>query len=217
VQSNGICSKNCLTLQTAPVVWLDTQEDYFPGAISSQLQNTQPEVNFQPLTGGPSPLTLDNLSDLNALGGSNVSLSSKDDFTTYPSWLNGTRPDSTGKVAGDPSAAIIVNDYGNGTVYAFYMYFYPFNYGNIVFGSPAGNHVGDWEHNAIQFLNGVPQSVWYSQHADGEAFTYSAVEKQGVRPVSYSARGSHANYAITGVRISISYATRKKRGVLTAL
>ena len=179
---------------------MDTAETFFPGPISSQLLHTQPEVNFTVVKGAPSPLTLDNLADLNSLGGTGVTLSSTDDFTKYPSWLNGTKPDSTGKVAGDPSAAIIVRDLGNGTVYAFYMYFYNFNEGNVVFGTAAGNHVGDWEHNAIQFLNGVPQSVWFSQHSDGEAFTYSVVEKQGLRPVSYSARGSHANYAITGVR-----------------
>lgn len=39
----------------------------------------------------------------------------------------------------------------------------------------------DWEHNAIRFNNGVPQSVWYSQHSNGMAYTYSAVEKQGLR------------------------------------
>ena len=186
-------------LDYAPVVWLDTSETFFPGAISSQLTNTQPEVNSTVVSGAPNPLTLDNLADLNALGGTNVALSSKDDFTKYPPWLNGTKPDSTGEVAGDPSAAIIVNDYGNGTVYAFYMYFYPFNEGNTIFGTPAGNHVGDWEHNAILFNNGVPQSVWYSQHSDGEAFTYDAVQKQGQRVVGYSARGTHANYAISGV------------------
>ncbi|KAI4141134.1 MAG: hypothetical protein LQ340_007718, partial [Diploschistes diacapsis] len=182
----------------APLVWLDASESYFPGPISSQLLNTQPEVNFTAVSGAPSPLTLSNLNSLNSLGGSNVSLSSTNDFTKYPAWLNGTKPDSSGKVAGDPSAAIIVNDYGNGTVYAFYMYFYNFNEGNIVFGTPAGNHAGDWEHNAILFENGVPQSVWFSQHANGEAFTYSCVEKQGQRVVGYSARGTHANYAIAG-------------------
>jgi hypothetical protein len=42
--------------------------------------------------------------------------------------------------------------------------------------------------------------MWYSQHANGQAFRYSAVEKDsnGVRPVVYVAKGSHANYAITG-------------------
>ena len=186
-------------LDYAPVVWLDENETFFPGAISSQLVNTKPEVNFTAVSGAPSPLTLDNLADLNADGGSSVALSSIDDFTKYPAWLNGTKPASSGKVSGDPSAAIIVNDYGNGTVYAFYMYFYPFNYGNVVFGSPAGNHVGDWEHNAILFENGEPQSVWFSQHSGGEAFTYACVEKQGQRVVGYSAFGSHANYAISGV------------------
>lgn len=187
-------------LSYAPLVWLADNESYFPAPIDSQLTNTQPEVNFTVVSNAPNPLTLSNLNSLNADGGSSVALSSKDDFTKYPPWLNGTKPDSTGKVAGDPSSAIIVSDRGNGTVYAFYMYFYAFNFGNIVFGSPAGNHVGDWEHNAILFQDGEPQSVWFSQHSDGEAFTYSAVQKQGQRVVDYSATGSHANYAIPGVR-----------------
>lgn len=50
----------------------------------------------------------------------------------------------------------------------------------------------------VRFQNGKPTAVWFSQHAFGEAFTYDAVEKQGLRPVAYSANGSHANYAIKG-------------------
>ncbi len=50
----------------------------------------------------------------------------------------------------------------------------------------------------VRFANGTPTAMWFSQHAFGEAFTYDAVEKQGLRPVAYSANGSHANYAITG-------------------
>ena len=179
----------------APLVYLDTAETYNPGPISSQLLYTAPSVQ-----GSPNPLTLDNLSQLNSLGGSSVSLNSKDDFTTYPSWLNGVAPDSTGKVGGDPSSAIIVNDYQNGTVYAFYMYFYNFNLGDKpwILGYYAGNHVGDWEHNAIKFTNGQPESIWYSQHSSGEAFTYDATQKIGLRPVAYSAKGTHANYAQPG-------------------
>ena len=45
-----------------------------------------------------------------------------------------------------------------------------------------------------------PEAIWYSQHANGQAFRYSAVEKDtdGIRPVAYVAKGSHANYAISG-------------------
>ncbi|KAK5679348.1 hypothetical protein LTS10_008163 [Elasticomyces elasticus] len=41
----------------------------------------------------------------------------------------------------------------------------------------------------IRFQDGKPQAIWYSQHANGEAFKYSVVE---------NANGSHANYAIKG-------------------
>jgi hypothetical protein len=51
----------------------------------------------------------------------------------------------------------------------------------------------------VRFINGQPQSIWYSQHANGQAFTYRTVEKtQDGRPIAYSSKGSHANYAIGG-------------------
>lgn len=43
----------------------------------------------------------------------------------------------------------------------------------------------------VRFLNGVPQAVFFSQHSDGQAYTYSATEKLGLRPVNYVAQGSH--------------------------
>ena len=143
-------------------------------------------------------MTLSNLDALNPLGGTNVYLTSVDDITKNPAWLRGVEPDSTGKTNSATSCAIVVNDHGSGEVDVFYMYFYAYNRGNVVLGQEIGDHVGDWEHNMIRFSNGVPQAIWYSQHNNGEAFTYSCVEKQGQRPVSYSANGSHANYAITG-------------------
>ena len=50
----------------------------------------------------------------------------------------------------------------------------------------------------VRFTNGAPQAIWYSQHANGQAFTYDAVEKSGERPIAYSAKGTHANYAMGG-------------------
>ena len=180
------------------MVWLYSTDTYLPSDIGAQLVHTKPEDNFTVVANALNPLTLDNLDSLNGLGGTNVYLTSVDDITQDPAWLKGVAPDSTGKTDGAVSCAIIVNDHGSGLVDVFYMYFYAYNRGNVVLGQEVGDHVGDWEHNMIRFQNGVPSEVWYSQHANGEAFEYSCLEKQGVRPVAYSANGSHANYAITG-------------------
>ena len=169
--------------------------------MQAQVSNTHPNINLTAITNPPSPLTLENLGDLNAYGknGMNVFLTSNIDVTTAPKWLNGVVPDSTGRTNHAISCAIIINDHGSGFVDVFYMYFYAYNLGNTVLYRELGDHIGDWEHNMIRFQDGKPQAIWYSQHGNGEAFTYTAVEKKGVRPVTYSAEGSHANYAIVGV------------------
>ena len=141
---------------------------------------------------------MNNLDVLNNLGGTKVYLTSVDDITTKPAWLNGVKPDGSGKTNGAVSSAVIVNDHGSGNVDAFYMYFYAYNYGPPVLGQDVDDHVGDWEHTMVRFFNGKPQAVWFSQHEYGEAFSYNAVEKRGQRPVAYSANGSHANYATPG-------------------
>ncbi|KAL8892898.1 MAG: hypothetical protein Q9215_000262 [Flavoplaca cf. flavocitrina] len=185
-------------LSYAPKVWIHSEDLYFPSDIGAQLVNTKPEVDFNVVNGAPDPLTLDNLASLNGLGGSNVYLTSVDDVETNPAWLKGVKPDGNGKTNGATSSAVIVNDRGSGNVDAYYMYFYAYNPGPTVFGQEVGKHVGDWEHNMIRFKNGVPQAIWYSQHSYGQAFTYAATEKQGQRPVAYSAKHTHANYATTG-------------------
>lgn len=88
------------------------------------------------------------------------------------------------------------------------MYFYAFDYGGTILTTPLdipflaanlGDHVGDWEHNMVRFVDGQPTQVWFSQHANGEAFEYSGLEKNAAgRPYNYVANGSHANYAIAG-------------------
>lgn len=69
-------------------------------------------------------------------------LTSNEDVTTHPAWLNGVKPDGTGKSGDAVSCAIITNDRGNGELDAFYMYFYAYNWGGIVLGSLVDDHVG---------------------------------------------------------------------------
>ena len=131
-------------MYVAPIVWLESEDKYFPSDIATQLIHTKPEINFAPINGGPSPLTLDNLDQLNANNGANVYLTSVDDITTNPLWLTGVKPDGSGKTNGATSCAVIVNDHGNGLVDAFYMYFYAYNWGGRVLGQDVDDHVGDW-------------------------------------------------------------------------
>ena len=98
----------------------------------------------------------------------------------------------------DAPAVLVVVDKGHGIVDAFWFFFYSFNLGNVVFNVRFGNHVGDWEHTAIRFHNGVPKAVFFSEHNFGSAYSYGAVEKIGKRPIIYSATGTHAMYATAG-------------------
>ncbi|KAJ8610880.1 hypothetical protein MRB53_038268 [Persea americana] len=50
----------------------------------------------------------------------------------------------------------------------------------------------------IRFINGTPSYVWLSEHANGEAFTWAALPKNGIRVITYSANGTHANWATLG-------------------
>lgn len=141
------------------------------------LANTSPKENFDPIEFSPNLSTLSHLNEK----GPNVFLTSKDDVATDPAWLRGTQPDGQGATPGAITAAIIVHDRGNDELDAFYMYFYSYNRGNSVFGQELGSHVGDWEHNMIRFRKGQPMAVWFSQHSRGQAFTYSCLEKEGIR------------------------------------
>ncbi|KAL4757436.1 uncharacterized protein BDW70DRAFT_153354 [Aspergillus foveolatus] len=183
----------------APLVWLHSEDRYKPSGIAEHLDHVLPKVNYEPIEGAPSPLTLDNLDQLNALGNESVYLTSQEgiDANPQPGWFYGAEFDENGQ-ASDVSSIIVVNDHGDGEVDAFYFYFYSYNQGNTVLGMEFGNHVGDWEHNMIRFQDGAPQAIWYSQHSGGQAFTYDATEKQGKRPVAYSGNGTHAVYSTPG-------------------
>lgn len=181
----------------APLVWLDPGEEFFPTDLTSFLNNVHPTLKGANIGDAPSPLSLDNLSQLNK-NGPNVALSTNDDFTTGPQWIRGNLPDSNGNAGDTFSCAIVVRDRGGGAVDAFYFYFFGYNRGNTVLFNELGDHVGDWEHTMVRFQNGIPQTAWLSAHEAGGAFRYSALEKQGNRAAVYSARGSHAIYATSG-------------------
>lgn len=202
----------------APIVYLYSEDPWKPSDITSQLNNTEPRVDLNIVS--DQPMTLDNLSFLNGLGGDNVYLTSKVKpyANPVPGYLLGVLPNGEGKTEGAVSSTIVVNDHGDGTVDAFYFYFYAFDRGAL----SIGNHVGDWEHSMIRFVNKTPSALWYSQHSAGQAFKYSAVQKYedgagnlrvrvddwqrferhsrltSRQPIVYSANGSHANYATTG-------------------
>ncbi|KAK0661320.1 Vacuolar protein sorting-associated protein 62 [Lasiodiplodia hormozganensis] len=184
-------------LDYAPLSYIHHEDVYFPSDLQAQIDNTQPEVDFNVIADAESPLNLNNLDSLNSFG-KEVYLTSKDDITQSPPWLGGVKPDCNGKTDNAITAAVIVNDKGNGTVDAFYMYFYAYNWGGVVLDLQVGNHVGDWEHNMVRFEDGEPKWVWYSQHSNGQNFAYDILHKSGDRPINYVANGTHANYAIPG-------------------
>lgn len=184
----------------APMVYLDKDEIYNPSDIGEQITHTTPRINYEALENLSSPLNEYNIDTLNAYGksGRNVYLTSKVDITADPPYLFGVPPNTHFQTPNSATATIIITSHSPSVMDAYYFYFYAYNQGNTVLKHELGNHVGDWEHNMIRFIDGVPQAIWYSQHASGEVFTYRCVEKIGSRPVTYSARGSHANYAVEG-------------------
>jgi len=161
----------------APMVYLHSQDLYLPSDIGNQLTNTEPRANFTPIPNGPNPLTLENLADLNNLGGKDVYLTSNVRPNERPEYFRGVLPNSDGETENAVTATIIVNDHGHETVDVFYFYFYAFDFGGHYFGQDIGDHIGDWEHNMIRFVDGKPSKVWFSQHSGGQAFKYDVLDK----------------------------------------
>ncbi|THW17918.1 hypothetical protein D6D24_03664 [Aureobasidium pullulans] len=180
-------------LTYAPYTYLQSGEGWFPSDIATHVKHMSVENDFKNVSTSVTLQTLNNFD-------SSTYLTSYDNVENNPAWLTSTygKPDSKGYSAA-PATIIAVEK--NGFVDVFYFYFYSYNHGSLVLGSRVDNHVGDWEHSMIRFSTaGVPQNVYYSAHSSGTAYTYSAVQKVGVRPVVYSAAGSHANYATAGTQ-----------------
>ncbi|PNS21673.1 hypothetical protein CAC42_1527 [Sphaceloma murrayae] len=190
----------------APYVHLYSGEQFWPCDIADHLIHTTPHLNYTPMS-ALSNLTVNNLSALNSYGFYTY-LQSDDNVESRPTWLAGTQnipsdpssPSSNATYPGGRSTApaiLLTIRKPNNILDAFWFYFYSYNLGNKV-GLRFGNHVGDWEHTLIRFQNGKPSHVFLSEHNFGEAYAWSAMEKLGDRPVTFSATGSHAMYATPG-------------------
>ncbi|KAG8532474.1 uncharacterized protein KY384_002351 [Bacidia gigantensis] len=210
----------------APFVHLFSDEEYWPTDMSDHIPHTHPAIGYDPITNSNPILNISNLNLLNQYEhGRHVFLTSNDDVEDHPPWIkgeqniptkftyppkhsrnlkdynkpktNGSKPTHGGY---SPAPAILITvPKGNNTLDAFWFFFYSFNRGNSVFNIRFGNHVGDWEHTLIRFQHGRPAAVFFSEHNFGSAYSYHAVEKIGKRPVLYSAVGTHAMYATSGL------------------
>ena len=99
-----------------------------PSDMQAQLDNTVPKLNYSTIDNVESPLTLANLDSLNDMGDTDVYLTSNEGInaTVEPEWFKGVVPNGDGETEDAVSSAIIVNDHGDGTVDAFYFYFYAY-------------------------------------------------------------------------------------------
>lgn len=212
-------------LKHAPLVHLHWDEHFWPADLAKFLKHVHPTINGSRVD-NETTYNLDNLDDLNKLKSktTEVTLASEVDVETRPEWLfahygrpfandsetspddhdhdeHGGKPDASGR--SQSPAVLIVADKGNGTVDAFWFFFYAYNLGQTVLGARYGNHVGDWEHCMVRFQDGKPTGVFLSEHEGGLAYEYDALTKKtsskgDERPVVYSAVGSHAMYATPG-------------------
>ena len=97
-----------------------------PSDIGQQLVHTTPQVDWKPIQGAPSPLSLDNIDRLNDLGNTSVFLTSIEgiDADPQPTWFRGVTPDENGQTKDAVASTIIVREHGEGVLDAFYLYFY---------------------------------------------------------------------------------------------
>lgn len=211
-------------IDNCPLVHLYSEERYWPSDIAEYVTHFDiNDAQGNNVTDPLEALTLYNLRQYyyytlangthTNISSDDTFLTSRDDFDIDPKWLLGSRPEyGTGHIKNGP-AVLVVMDKGNGWVDAFWFYFYPFNLGPYIMGyGPWGNHIGDWEHSLVRFYQGEPKYIWMSAHGGGSAYRFEAVEKfkklrrrNGKltpeivqRPIIFSARGTHANYASAG-------------------
>jgi len=121
---------------SAPIFHLHTNNRYRPSSIAEFLDHTRPQIERKDNDFLTTKVTLDDLDRLKHLGtkgGADVYLTSFDDVTRQPQWLEGTTSmtpkGGTGK---DLTGVTIVVNKGGGVVDVFYFCFFAFNWGGVV-------------------------------------------------------------------------------------
>ena len=181
-------------LQFAPRVWLHSQENFLPSTTEYFLENV---VEYEGHLTTRQPLGCEDC--------------------TNPPFLKGLNP----TVQHVPVYAQIIPRTVQGAptniTDVIYWTFYNYNLGKwVCVGAYAevggyrvcvapsyilgfyhlGNHVGDWEHLTVRFVDGRPIAVTMSQHGKAPVFAYGGKTLPMVdqRPEAYSALGSHGLY-----------------------
>jgi hypothetical protein len=176
----------------APNVYMHSNEEFMPSDAEYHLSNTTVQNNYM----------------VTAL---NCAI-----CTNHP-FLYGKNPSTTTvpmyaviHTKNSPAQTTDGIDSGDKVVDIIYWMFYPYNRGKYV--DPIlwdktwyGNHVGDWEHLTVRFVNGRPYRVYLSAHGDGGTYAFgdkNLLTQMGsagqFRTVAYSAQGSHALYPNQG-------------------
>ncbi|KAJ5725015.1 uncharacterized protein N7483_006372 [Penicillium malachiteum] len=184
----------------APLSYLYSGEAWWPSDITVHLENVEPEVDFT-ATGANDSVTLNTLDSL----ASDVYLTASDGpildpLDGTPAWLSSDygKPDDDNYSAAP--GLIIAAEKNSTTTDVFYFYFYSYNYGGEVLDINFDDHVGDWEHVMIRFVNEEPYAIYCSEHSAGSAYYWDVVDFSGDRPLTYIAYGGHANYVTAGTQ-----------------
>lgn len=90
------------------------------------------------------PPALDTLDDYNTIPNSNngkdIYLTSNEDITANPTWIEGIKPDAEGRIE-EKIGVIVMVEKENGVVDVFYFYFWAFNFGGKVLGRELGRFI----------------------------------------------------------------------------
>ncbi|EFP80510.2 uncharacterized protein PGTG_06466 [Puccinia graminis f. sp. tritici CRL 75-36-700-3] len=202
-------------LDFAPLVYLHSDEVFWPSDLNQHFDNVQPQINFTTLESylvsaqtTQDFLGSNNLQSIEPTQQEITYLSSKQPIFDLDkaSWLRGVGPpDQSGRSA---AASIIIavdktQQVGPGWVDVFYLFFYSYNRGNYFYNNRFGDHVADWENTMIRFKDGKPMYVTPEAHGGqvmlgNSAFKYEVLERVNGRPVVYSANGTHGMYPQAG-------------------